>query len=421
MSSNPANSPDGQPFELVLTGMAHGGTALGRHEGRVIFVPYVLPGEHILARITQDKGRFAYAEALDVLETVAQRSQPACPHFGPGLCGGCHWQHADYPAQLVYKQNVVIDQFKRIGKFESPPVLPTLPAPQPWAYRAHMTFSLNEDGATGFWADDNSRIVPIDECHILHPALREVYQQLDLSAPEVKRLRFQVGSDPADVMLVIETDDDFAPELKVDLPVSVNILMSDNVPANLIGRTHVIYEIAGRRFRATAGSFFQANPPVAEMLVEQVMSRLALAPDAVVLDLYSGVGLFAAFMAAEAELVVTIESYPPAVTDAESNVADFDNVDIIEGNAIDVLEEWPYDRLDAVVVDPPRAGLEVEVLDLLGELAPARLVYVSCDPATLARDARRLENHGFNLVDVQPVDMFPQTYHIECVALFVHT
>jgi 23S rRNA (uracil1939-C5)-methyltransferase len=410
--------PD-EPFELNLTGMAHGGAALGRYDGRVIFVPYTLPGERVSARITEDKGRFARGEALQVLDASPDRVSPRCPHFGPGRCGGCQWQHVDYPAQLALKQEVMIDQLQRIGKFEQPNVLPTLPSPHPWTYRAHMTFSVTGAGELGFWSTDNSQIIPIDECHILHPTLLDVLYQLDLSAPTLKRVRLQIGSDPTDVMLVIETSDDLAPELEIDLPVSVNLRLSDNEPVNLIGRTHVVYQVAGRAFRVTAGAFFQANPPVAEMLVQQVMARLALQGSETVLDLYSGVGLFTAFLAERAEAVVSVESYPAAVTDAESNLDEFDNVDILEGNAEDVLPDWPDEPLDAVVVDPPRTGLSVEVIDALGELSPARFVYVSCDPATLARDGARLANKGYRLHDVQPLDMFPQTFHVESVSLFV--
>ena len=199
----------------------------------------------------------------------------------------------------------------------------------------------------------------------------------------------------------------------------IRLLLSDNEPVNLIGRSHVVYRVAGRDFRVTAGGFFQANPPVAELLIEQVLSRLVLQGDETVLDLYSGVGLFTAFLAEQAGLVISVESYPPAVTDAETNLADLDNVDIIEGSAEAVLEDWPDEPLDVVVIDPPRAGLSLEVVDALGALAPARIVYVSCDPASLARDAARLVKKGYRLREVQPVDMFPQTFHVESVTLFL--
>ncbi|HEC22554.1 MAG TPA: class I SAM-dependent RNA methyltransferase [Chloroflexi bacterium] len=406
-------------FELELTGMAHGGPALGRHEGRVIFVPYTLPGERVRVRITSERRNFAHGEAVEVLRPSPARVEPLCPHFGPGLCGGCQWQHIAYEQQLEYKQAVVRDQLRRIGKFRDPEVRPTYPSPLQWGYRVYMTFTMTAEGKPALWSDDNSRLIPIERCHILHPALVEVYEQLELNAPEVERIKFQVGSDPDDRMIILMTRDDLAPEIEVDLPVSVNLLLSDNEPVNLIGNAHVKYRIFEREFRVTAGSFFQANPPVAEMLVEEVLKRLNLQGDEVVLDLYSGVGLFTAFIAERADMVLSVESYPPAVTDADQNLADLDNVELVEGAVEAVLDDL-VGPFDAAVLDPPRSGLSPRVVRGLSRLSPPVIVYVSCDPATLARDASQLSRAGYRLVDVQPVDMFPQTYHIECIATLLH-
>lgn len=405
-------------FELELTAMAHGGAALGRQGGRTIFVPYTLPGERITARITQDKDRFAYAEAVAIHTASPARVEPPCPYFGPGKCGGCQWQHIAYEKQLEYKQAIVRDQLVRIGKLQSPVVHPVFPSPTPWAYRTHMTFTLTDDGVPGQWSTDNSTIVPIEACHILHPALAEIYSQISLATPEVRRIKFQVGSDPDDRMIILETDTDLAPEIEVDLPVSVNLLLSDNEPVTLIGSPHVTYQVGGRSFRVTAGGFFQANPPVAEELVAEVLERLALRGDETVLDLYSGVGLFTAFIAEQAGLVMSVESYPPAVTDAEENLVDLTNVDIIEGPVEAVLEDLE-EPFEAAVVDPPRMGLQGKVIDEVARLAIPRVVYVSCDPATFARDVHQLAQYGYRLLDVQPVDMFPQTFHIECVATLI--
>ncbi len=402
-------------FELDLTTMAHGGAAIGRHEGRAIFAPYTLPGERVRAHIIEDKDRFARAEALEILSVSPHRVDPPCPHFGPGKCGGCHWQHIAYSQQLEYKRQVVIDQLERIGKFTSPDVLPTRPSPSPWGYRSHMTFTVGAGGSLGFWSDDNTHIVPIEHCHILNPALAEIYSRLDLASPEISRIRFQVGSDPADLAIVLEIDGDDVPEVEVDLPISVNLLTRDNEPVNLIGSPHVTYRIFHRSFRATAGGFFQVNPPLAEVLVEEVLSRLDRSGAETVLDLYSGVGLFTAFLAERCSFVTSVESYPPAVTDAEVNLADLPNVDIIEGPVEAVLADLE-DPYDAVVVDPPRVGLGPQVVDQLIRLAPPCIIYVSCDPATFARDTNRLAQRGYQLSAVQPVDMFPQTYHIEIVA-----
>ena len=404
-------------FELELTGMAHGGAAIGRREGRTIFAPYAIPGERVRARIVEDKGRFARAQVIEVLSPSPDRVEPPCPHFGPGQCGGCHWQHIAYPAQLRLKREVMIDQLRRVGRIDDPPVQATLPSPDPWAYRVHATFQVDAHGALGFWSDDNRRIVPVETCLIIREELLDLLGELAFEPGSLNRARLQVGSDGA-LLMTLSADDDQPPELETDLPISVNFLLSDNEPFNLIGSTHTRYEVRGRWFRATGGSFFQANLPVAGLLIDEVLRRLDLDGDESVLDLYSGVGLFSAFLAERAALVTAVESYPPAVTDAEFNLAEFDNVDLIEGAVEDALPdlEGPY---AAAVLDPPRTGMTPGAVDALAAHAPRTIVYVSCDPATLARDARRLLGRGYTLVDVQPVDMFPQTFHIESVSRFV--
>jgi len=406
-----------ETIELEPLEMVHGGQTLARHAKRVIFTPYSIPGERIVARLTEDRGRFAFAESVRVLSPSPHRVEPPCPHFGPGRCGGCHFQHIDYAAQPAYKRDVVIDQLRRIGGIDDPPVNPTIPSPDAWNYRYHATFHVDEAGRLCFVGTDNETLIPIAECHILRPELLDLLGELNFEdIAGLERIRVQVGSG-GDLMLVISTRDDLAPELEVTIPVSVNLLLSDNEPVNLIGASAVTYRVSERTFRVTAGGFFQVNLPQAETLVGLVLDTLDLRGDETVLDLYAGVGLFTAFLAERASLVTSVESYPPAVTDADVNLSDLDNVDLIEGTVEDVLAvlEGPY---DAAVLDPPRSGVEGRALDALVALEPRAIVYVSCEPSTLARDAKRLAKKGYRLVEVTPVDMFPQTYHIEAVAHF---
>jgi 23S rRNA (uracil1939-C5)-methyltransferase len=408
-------------IELELTTMAHGGSAIGRHEGRAIFVPYAIPGERITARITQDKGRFAYAEGVTLLEGSEARVLPHCPHFGPKRCGGCHWQHIDYAAQLSFKQQIVIDQLMRIGSIAAPNVLATLPSPLPWQYRTHVTLHVTPDGQVGFFGTDDQHIVPIQECHIIRPELQDLLERLDLEVlkgSNLSHMRLQVGTDGEERLIALSTLDDLPPSVEIDLPLSVSFLAEDDRPQALIGTGKVHYNIKGRTFQVTAGSFFQVNLALTEQLVDLVLARLALQGTENVLDLYSGVGLFTAFLAERAASVTAIEGFPTAVDDADSNLSDLSNVTLIEGLVEDVLPELD-ETFDAVVLDPPRGGMETTALDALAALTPAKIVYVSCDPATLARDAKRLLAKGYALQDVQPLDMFPQTYHIEAVATFV--
>ena len=444
-------------FTLQLTAIAHGGAALGRHEGRVIFVPYALPGETACVEITEDKGRYAFARLVEVLEPSPDRVAPPCPYFGPTGCGGCQWQHAAYEAQLRFKAKIVADQLTRIGSIAEPPVHPTLPDGTGWAYRNHAQFHPAPGGGLGFQgvsvgrprgrglraegrgqglqAEDHNarpepapdevegqgqRVVVVDECLILHPLLSELYATLDLDLPGLLRLSLRAGTETGDSMLIFETEDDLPPSLESDLPVSCVLLLSDGRHANLIGNNYITEIVAGRAYRISAPSFFQVNTPQAAQLVRLVTEYLDLRGGETVLDGYCGVGLFTAHLAERAGLVIGVELAPAAVADLLENTAEFDNVELIEGPVEAVLPDLDV-PLDAAVVDPPRAGVDRFALDALVAHRPARVVYVSCDPATLARDTRRLARAGYRLVEVQPVDMFPQTYHVESVALFVFT
>ncbi len=408
-------------FTLQLTTIAHGGAARGRHEGRGVFVPYALPGETARVEITEDKGRYAFARLVEVLEPSPDRVAPPCPYFGLTGCGGCQWQHAAYEAQLRFKAKIVADQLARIGSIADPPVHPTLPDGSGWAYRNHAQFHPAPDGGLGFQGVSVGRprwVVTVDECPILHPLLPELYGALDFDLPGLLRLSLRAGTETGETMLIFEMEDDLPPSLESDLPVSCVLLLSDGLHANLIGNNHITEIVAGRAYRISAPSFFQVNTPQSAQLVRLVTEYLDLRGGETVLDGYCGVGLFTAHLAERAGLVIGVELAPAAVADLLENTAEFDNVEVIEGPIEAVLPDLDV-PLDAAVVDPPRAGMDRFALDALVARQPARVVYVSCDPATLARDAKRLTRAGYRLVEVQPVDMFPQTYHVESVALFV--
>jgi len=402
--------------------MAHGGAALGRHEGKVVFVPYAIPGEEVLVEIVEDKGRYARGRLVEVLAPSTQRVPPPCPHFGSHAtvaavgCGGCHWQHIAYEAQLAFKQRIVQDQLERIGCFESVPVKPVIESPEPWRYRNHVQFALDEQGRLGFMAAESQRVVPIEECYIMHPLLDEVFGALDLELPELKRLSLRCGVNTGQRMAVFETYEDEPFELEVDLPVSCVFLLSDGRTATLIGQEYISEVLAGQEYRISARSFFQANTLQAEKLVRLVRDYLAPTGSEVLLDAYCGVGVFGLSLVGEVGQVIGVEESPNAVADARFNAGLADNVEFVEGRVEEVLPSLGV-PIDLVVLDPPRQGCASETLTALAGLIPAKIVYVSCDPATLARDSRRLVQAGYQLDEVQPVDMFPQTYHIESVAL----
>jgi len=420
-------------FELTLIGMAHGGSALGRHGKQTIFVPYTIPGERIRARITQDKGRIAFAEGVTLLDASADRVFPRCPHFGPGKCGRCHWQHIDYTAQLLLKQDVLADQLERIGGFVNADVRPVIASPQEWSYNHHMTLLGDGEGKLGFLPSDPTPharqagsppriqgggvIFPITECHILHTDLLALYQSLELDGiTGIEKLKLQIGTDGAP-MLILTMADDTPPELLADLPASVNMLVGDTEPVNLIGDLYTWYAVSGRQFRVTAGSYFRPNVSQLDNLIALVLDALNLSGGESVLDLYAGVGLFSAFIAPRAGLATLIDSYPPALNDTDENLSDLDNVDILEGTVEDVLPELD-ESYDAAVIDPPPDGLSLDALDRLVARKIPRLVYVSSDPATLARDGKRLAAQDYRLEYVQPIDLAPQTYYIDSAAVF---
>lgn len=406
---------------LTLTGMAHGGAALGRHEGRVFFVPYALPGEEVAVEIVEDHKRWVRALLREVVRPSPHRIvTPPCPYFGPDGCGGCHWQQIAYPAQLEFKREIVRDQLTRIGKIAGPPVREVIASPDPWTYRNQVQLRPAADGGLGYFGADGSRVVPVTDCPVMHPLLAEMLDSVDLDFADLTRLTLRAGTATGQQIAVLETVDDEPPQIALDVPISVCFLLSDGTPVTLAGNSWIAEAIAGRLWRISAPSFFQVNTALAERLVRVVHEYAAPADTDLLLDLYAGGGLFGLTLAPKVSEAFLVEENPHAVADALANAAGQGNVTLLEGTAEEALAEWDG-AVDIIVLDPPRGGSSPAVRDALIRLAPARIVYVSCDPATLARDLRRLLAGGYQLAAVQPLDMFPQTYHIECVALLVRS
>ncbi len=407
-----------QSIELKVDAMAHGGEGIGRYDGRAIFVPYSIPGETIRVEITKDHGRYARARMLEILEPSPTRVEPQCPFFGPEKCGGCQWQHIAYEVQVGIKGLVVRDQLQRIGKFDDPPILEPIPDNVGWEYRNHALFRTSPEGHLGFLSPQSHSVYPVDNCMILHPLLNKLVQSLDMVYPDVEWLEMRTGTASREIMLLLQTIDEEPPSIQVDFPISIVQICHDDAIAPLIGLDYITEKLHDKVFRISATSFFQVNSPQAHHLVDLVLEAAEPKGTEWVLDAYCGVGLFTAFLADQVHHVTGIEINPTAIADAQHNLAGVDNVDILEGSVEDILPDLDTE-FDIVVVDPPRTGLERHALDALGNGNAQRIIYVSCDPATLARDARRLTRFGYHLDWVQPVDMFPQTYHIENVALLL--
>jgi 23S rRNA (uracil1939-C5)-methyltransferase len=442
MTDNPLS--DAGPFTLRLTAIAHGGEALGRHEGKVVFVPYSIPGEVVRVQVVEEKARWARAQLLEVLEASPDRVEPPCPYFGPGRCGGCQWQHIAYPRQLALKQEIVSDQLQRLGHVSDPPVQPTHAVGEPWGYRNHVQFAVDAQGRIGLRRASSHQVIPVDRCLLLHPLLDELHSALDLEWPELARLSLRAGTATGEQMLILEAKEGAAPELEVDLPLSIVLLDRYEPPLILAGNAYIEEKVASLRFRVSAGSFFQVNTPGAEALLETVVAFLEPHAGDRLLDGYCGVGLFSLPLAGRVAEVVGIETAPSAAFDFiwNAEALGLEDVTLIEGPVEEVLAAWVEagkeappppagegdarlgsfgQQIDLAVVDPPRRGMGPEALAALVRMGPRRVAYVSCDPATLARDAQAFMQAGYRLTQVQPVDMFPQTYHVESVGLYVRT
>jgi 23S rRNA (uracil1939-C5)-methyltransferase len=407
-----------ETFQLELTAMAHGGSALGRHEGRVIFVPYSIPGETVRVELVEARTRWGRARLVEVLEPSLHRVDPPCPYFGQDKCGGCQFQHIDYEAQAEYKREVVIDQLARLGGLGDTNVQEIIGAADPWAYRNHVQFHTTPQGQLGFLTADTHDVIPIEECLILDPLLDELWAALDMEWPQLHQLSLRCGSVTGDRMAVFELNEYQDFDIEVDFPVSCVILLADGEVVVLMGNAYLEEQVAGRDYRISANSFFQVNTAGAEALVALVRDALAPTSSDTLLDLYCGVGLFGLSLADRVGRVVGVEADPSAAGDFRVNSRRMDHVALIEGKAQAVLPRID-EPVDLLALDPPRSGAGEQVIEQIARLNARRIAYVSCDPATLARDARHLTERGFELQEVQPVDLFPQTYHVESVALFV--
>ena len=404
--------------EILFTTLAYGGDAMGRLEdGRAVFVPFGLPGERVRIRLTDEKRGFARGELVEILEAPPPRIIPRCKHFG--VCGGCHYQNLPYEEQLKAKREILRDQLTRIGRIENPPVQDMVASPNPWNYRNHVQFHLTEEGKLGYVGAGTSfakGIIPITECHLPEEPINSLWPKLEFEpATNIERISFRVGKEN-DLILVLESDSAESPELEIEAEISVAHVFEENAVI-IAGNDHIVIPVLGRDFRVSVMSFFQVNAAMAEKMVQHLLNFLPVSLSTTLLDVYCGVGLFSAFLASKCERVIGIESSPAACEDFSFNLDEFDNIELYEGLAEEVI---PYleAKPDIVLVDPPRAGLEKRVVDGILKLNPPTIAYVSCDPSTLARDAKRLIEGGYRLKQVTPFDLFPQTYHIESISIF---
>jgi len=393
-TSLPTRLARGERVTLSLVAWGRLGEALAQHQGMDVFVLGGIPGEKVEAEIVRVQRKYAAARVIQVLEPSPDRVAPPCPYYGE--CTGCQWQHLGYASQLNAKRERVADALRRVGGFIDQPVLEVIPSPEQYGYRNHARFSVRrESGALGFVHRETHRFVRIDRCMLMHNGINQHLAQLQDRCSETSQLSLRMGQDTGDFLI--------QPALKnpaVPLPT---------------GQKHYRDSVAGTVFRVSSPSFFQVNTRQAQQVIAVVRDALKLTGAEVLVDAYTGVGAFAVLLAPYVRQVVAVEESSAAVADARENARGLTNVDFVLGKTEEVLDNLGI-QPDAVVLDPPRAGCQPQALDALARLRPRRVAYVSCDPETLARDLKVLCRDAYHLELVQPLDMFPQTYHVECVA-----
>jgi 23S rRNA (uracil1939-C5)-methyltransferase len=432
-----------ETLTLAIESLAFGGDSVAHaDDGRTIFVTGACPGDSVAAEVFEDHGRFLRARVVEVLEPSAERRTPPCPYFGE--CGGCQWQHISHACQVDSKRRAVADALTRIGGIEDPRVLDAVVAGQAYGYRNRTELTAGTDArgglVLGFAAAGTDRTVPIDRCMLMpervraHPkalagALRFLSRGRSLDLLRVA-VRSAVNTSDVSVDLWAETGPfprsaaartlasaarfDTLTRVLVKGPVKARDVSGVEV---LAGKGHLRERLAGFEYRVSAPSFFQVNTAVAERMVALVLEEMGVSGDDSVLDVYAGVGTFTLPLASIAGEVVAIESSGHAIRDLRANLESAGlDAEIAPGDASRALAD--IGGVDLAVVDPPRGGLDPDALDALVSCAPRRVVYVSCDPTTLARDAARLRARGYALVRATPLDMFPQTFHVEIVAVF---
>lgn len=441
----------GQELELHVDRLSYGGRGVARADGYVVFVPYTAPGDRVRARLVRAKRSFGEAELVEVLEPSPERVFPPCPYFGQ--CGGCMWQHLGYQAQLVAKEQIVRESLERLGGLRDVPLQPILPAPQTLGYRNKMEFAFHPQATLGLHVPGFfDRVLEIDECLLPSPVASAILRDVKAFVREhnlacydprtrqglLRHLVYREAVRTGQVMVaVVTTPGTFpkGPELARRLverhPQVRGVLwaqsssLSDAVVVDrlevLWGESTIDEELGGLRFRIGLDTFFQTNTVQADRMVQLALELADLTPQDRVVDLYCGVGTFALALARQAEFVWGVEVVLAAVEAARENAAraGIRNVEFVQGEVRTALPELVARTgpPDLVVLDPPRSGAGGKVMRKVGRASPRRVLYVSCNPTTLAADLKELLPFGYAVRVVQPVDLFPQTYHVETLVL----
>ncbi|MGN9913779.1 class I SAM-dependent RNA methyltransferase [Phytohabitans sp. LJ34] len=381
--------------EVTVGAVAHGGhcvARIGEPPGRVVFVRHALPGERVVAEITEEHPGYLRADAVSVLESSPDRVEPPCPYARPDLCGGCDLQHVDPPAQLEWKAAVVREQLARLGGLPDFPVrVEPLPG-GPLGWRTRVRYTVDAAGRAGLLKHRSHEVVPIDRCRIAHAAIQELPVTAEAwpSASTVDTVA--PAASPAMV----------GPDGVFDGPTAERAV--------------------GREWTLPADAFWQVHPAAADTLAGAVLEMLEPRPGESAWDLYGGAGLFAAALATKLgpdAPITLVESAQPAVAAARTNLTDVTGLRVVQSTVEAALRRRLTGPVDLVVLDPPRTGAGAAVTRAVMAAGPRAVAYVACDPAAFARDVRTFRDGGWRLAALRAFDMFPMTHHVECVGLLV--
>lgn len=442
-----------QDVILRVDRLSFGGRGVARLNGLDVFVDDAAPGDVVRVRLTRTKGTTAEAEVVAVVDASPVRVTPRCPHFG--ICGGCQWQHVDYRAQAQAKEAIVEESLQQLGGMSHLPVRPIIAMEDPWEFRNKMEFSFQPPDRVGLHRRGRwDQVVDLQACFLptgrtveILRAVREFARRYNLPCYDtrthqgfLRHLVVREGRATGEVMVALVTAPGPFPQARdlVDALVrphpeiasiiwAINASRSDAVEVRefqvLHGRPFIYERLRGLTFKLGLLTFFQTNTAQAERMIDVVGDFAALTGVERVVDLYCGVGTFALALAGRAAEVVGIEAVPAAVEAARENAAlnGITNTTFHTGDAARVGQMVAGMQPEVLVLDPPRAGAGARVMRRVGRLAPRRVVYISCNPTTLAPDLRELRTWGYEVQAVQPVDLFPQTYHVECVVQLERT
>ena len=385
----------GKRFILTLKSWGRLGEVVANLEGeaRPVFVQGGIPGERVRVEIVREWRRYIAARTVEVIDASSERVAPPCKYFGP--CTGCQWQHISYAFQLKTKKLLVVSALERVGGILNPPVADTVKSDLNYEYRNHARFTVGPKGKLGYVNREDRQFVEIDKCMLMDPQVNRILSGLQNKCQETTQVAVRCGINTNDFLIQPTLTN---PEIKFKS-----------------GQKHYQETVLDRHFRIGSPSFFQVNIRQLNQLYEIVKRKLNLSGVETIVDAYGGVGTFAVLLAPFVDKIISIEDSPAAVEDALINGASYTNLEFRQGKTEDVLLDLG-DRLDSVILDPSRKGCHHAVLDALIKIKPSRIVYVSCDPETLSRDLKILCEGPFHLDEVIPIDMFPQTQHVECVA-----